>query len=61
MDNNMDFGFSSNPDNGNKERQNRFIFSDDYYDSIASSEFRFNKMFSCLEVLFTLCAMLLYA
>ena len=38
MDNNMDFGFSSNPDNGNKERQNRFIFSDDYYDSIASSE-----------------------
>ncbi len=38
MDSNMDFGFSSNSDNGNKEHQNRFIFSDDYYDSIASSE-----------------------
>ena len=38
MDNNMDFGFSSNPENGNSKRQNRFIFSDDYYDSIASSE-----------------------
>ena len=29
MDSNMDFGFSSNSDNGNKEHQNRFIFSDD--------------------------------
>lgn len=38
MDNNMDFGFSSQSDNGNTKRQNRFIFSDDYYDSIASSE-----------------------
>ncbi len=38
MDSNMDFRFSSNSDNGNKEHQNRFIFSDDYYDSIASSE-----------------------
>ncbi len=41
MNNNMDFGFSSqsdNGDNGDTKRQNRFIFSDDYYDSIASSE-----------------------
>ena len=38
MNNNMDFDFSSNANKGDSKRQNRFIFSDDYYDSLDSSE-----------------------